>query len=221
MLCVFDVNETLLDLAGLDDLFGSVAGHPDARREWFDLVIHNALALTAAGAYRPFGEIAAACLPPIAERYGRSATEDDQRELGLRMRRLPAHPDVAEALRRLRDAGHRVVTLTNSVSEFAEDQLRNSGLRDLVDMAYSADQAGRLKPAPEPYRLVLEDQGVAPSDAVLIAAHGWDITGARHAGLKTAFVSRNGATPLPADAAPTISAPDLGTIATLLIEQGG
>ncbi|GLY87844.1 haloacid dehalogenase type II [Actinoallomurus iriomotensis] len=220
MLCVFDVNETLLDLAGLDDLFGSVAGHPDARREWFALMIHNALALTAAGAYRPFGEIAAACLPPIAERYGRTATADDQRELGLRMRRLPAHPDVPDALRRLREAGHRVVTLTNSVGDVAEDQLRNSGLRELVDAVYSADRAGRLKPAPEPYRLVLEDQGVAPSDAVLIAAHGWDITGAHHAGLRTAFVSRDGGTPLPADAAPTISGPDLGTVATHLIAQG-
>jgi 2-haloacid dehalogenase len=217
MLCVFDVNETLLDLAGLDDLFGSIVGHPDARREWFDLVIHNALALTAAGAYRPLGEIVTACLPPIAERYGRSVTAEDQRELGLRMRRLPAHPDVTEALRRLRDAGHRVVTLTNSTGDFAEDQLRNSGLRDLVDAAYSADQAGRLKPAPEPYRFVLEAEGVAPSDAVLIAAHGWDVTGARHAGLKTAFVARDGATPLSADAAPTISAPDLTTIATRLI----
>jgi 2-haloacid dehalogenase len=205
VLCVFDVNETLLDLAGLDDLFASVTGHAEARREWFALMIHNALTLTAAGAYRPFGEIGAACLPPIAARYGRTATSDDQRELGVRMRDLRAHPDAADALRRLRDAGHRVVTLTNSIEEVAEDQLRHSGLRDLVETAYSADRVGRLKPAPEPYRLVLENEGVAPSDAVLVAAHDWDVAGAHRAGLRTAFVSRDGGIPLPAGDAPTVS----------------
>jgi len=96
-------------------------------------VVHNALTLTAAGVYRPFGQIAAACLPVVAARHGRSAPADRQRELADRIRALPAHPDAAGALRRLRDAGFGVVTLTNSVADVAEDQLRNAGLRDLVD----------------------------------------------------------------------------------------
>jgi hypothetical protein len=33
-------------------------------------MIHNALTLTAARGYRPFGEIGAACLPPVAARDG-------------------------------------------------------------------------------------------------------------------------------------------------------
>src|SRR5581483_6664544 len=99
MLCVFDVNETLLDLAALDGFFAETAGTAQARREWFDLMIHAALTMTAAGTYRPFGEIGAACLVPIAARHGRTATPDQQRELGVRMRRLPAHPDAAGAIR--------------------------------------------------------------------------------------------------------------------------
>ena len=59
MLCVFDVNETLLDLAALDEFFADLTGAPEARREWFGLLIHSALTLTAARRYRPFGEIAA------------------------------------------------------------------------------------------------------------------------------------------------------------------
>jgi 2-haloacid dehalogenase len=155
MLCVFDVNETLLDLAALDNFFADLTGDPSARRDWFDLMIHNALALTAARSYQPFGKIAAACLPAIAATRGRTATPDDQRELGERLRRLPAHPEVHEAITRLRAAGFGVVTLTNSVATVAEDQLCNAGLRPLVDAVYSADQVGHLKPAPEPYQLVL------------------------------------------------------------------
>jgi 2-haloacid dehalogenase len=219
MLCVFDVNETLLDLAGLDDFFAEVTGSSEARREWFDLAVHNVLTLTAARAYRPFGEIGAACLPAIATRHGRSATPDQGRELGERMRRLPAHPDARDAMARLRDAGFGVVTLTNSVAEVGEDQLRNAGLRDMVDAVYSADTVSRLKPAPEPYRLVLDAQHTVPADAVLIAAHDWDVAGAAAAGLRTAFVSRNEQIPLPAATVPTLTASSLDGVATLLIEQ--
>jgi 2-haloacid dehalogenase len=215
---VFDVNETLLDLAALDDFFKEVTGTAEARPEWFHLMIYNALTLTAANGYRPFGEIAGACLPPIAARYGRTATPEQGRELGERMRRLPAHPDAARALTRLRDAGFGVVTLTNSVAAVAEDQLRNAGLRDLVDAVYSADEVGRLKPAPEPYRRALD--GRPPADAILIAAHDWDIAGATSAGLRTAFISRNGQLPLAAHTAPTVTATSLDDTATQLIESG-
>lgn len=219
MLCIFDVNETLLDLAALDEFFAEVTGTPRARQEWFHLMIHSALTLTAARAYRPFGEIGAACLPPVAARHGRAATRDHQRELGERLRRLPAHPDAAAAVRQLRAAGFGVVTLTNSTAEVAEDQLRNAGLRDLIQAVYSADEVRMLKPAPEPYRHVLDSQHATPADAVLVAAHDWDIAGAAAAGLRTAFITRDGRSPLPAYPPPAISATSLQAVAAELINQ--
>jgi 2-haloacid dehalogenase len=216
VLCVFDVNETLLDLAALDEFFADLTGTPEARPEWFRLLIHNAVTLTAARRYRPFGEIAAACLPAVAARHGRTATAEDQRELGSRLRHLPAHPDAVEAIGKLRDAGHGVVTLTNSTLDVAEDQLRNSGLRDLLDAAYSADEAGFLKPAAEPYQHVLTATATSPGDAVLIAAHDWDVAGAAAAGMRTAFIARHGEIPLPAGQAPTLTADSLRAVATAL-----
>ena len=219
MLCVFDVNETLLDLAALDGFFAELTGDPAARRTWFDLLIHNALTVTAAGGYRPFGEIAAACLPVVAAAHGRTATAAQQQELGERLRNLPPHPEVAGAITRLRDAGIGTVALTNSVSAVAEEPLRNAGLRPLFDAVYSADQVERLKPAPEPYRHVLGDQGVAAPEAVLIAAHGWDVAGAAATGLATAFVSRDGRVPLPAADAPSLLAVDLDDVADQLVNR--
>lgn len=220
MLCVFDVNETLLDLAALDEFFDEVTGDPAARREWFDLMIHNALVITASGGYRPFGQIAAACLPAVAAARGRTATPEQQRELGERMRRLPAHHDAEDAIGRLRESGFGVVALTNSVLEVAQDQLRNSGLLSLFDAVYSADQVGRLKPAPEPYRFVVESEQAEPGDAALIAAHGWDVAGAAAAGLRTAFVAREGRVPLPAVNAPTVTGADLTEIVSRLVDDG-
>lgn len=219
MLCVFDVNETLLDLAALDEFFTGLTGTPESRPEWFNLLIHSALTLTAARTYRPFGEIAAGCLPVIAARHGRTATRDHQRELGERMRRLPAHPDAAAAIRALRGAGFGVVALTNSTEEVATDQLRNAGLSDLIQAVYSADEVRMLKPAPQPYQHVLHSQHAAPADAVLVAAHDWDIAGAAAAGLSTAFISRDGRVPLPASLSPAISAASLQDVATELVNR--
>jgi 2-haloacid dehalogenase len=106
-----------------------------------------------------------------------------------------------------------VVTPTNSVVAVAEDQLRNAGLRELV----AADEAGRLKPAPEPYLRAVA--GRPPGEAILIAAHDWDVAGAAAAGLHTAFVSRDGQLPLAAHSAPTVTATSLDETATELIER--
>jgi 2-haloacid dehalogenase len=153
-------------------------GEAGARQEWFQSMIYTALTLTAAREYRPFGEIGAACLEPVAARHGRAATPEQQREVGERMRQLPAHADATDAITRLREAGFGVVTLTNSVAAVAEDQLRNSGLRPLIDTVYSTDEVGRRKP----YRHVLKSEQVEPAGAVLIAAHDWDIAGAAACG---------------------------------------
>ena len=217
MLCIFDVNETLLDLADLDDLFVELTGTAEGRREWFQLMVHTALTVTAAGSYRNFGQVAADCLPIIAARHGRTVTETQVRELGARIRALPAHPDAPGAIERLRHAGLGVVALTNSTIDVAEDQLRNAGLRDLIHEIYSADQVHQLKPGPEPYRLVLASAHLTPDRATMIAAHDWDIAGAAAAGLRTAFVSRDGRRPLPGDTAPSMVGTDLSAIADELI----
>jgi 2-haloacid dehalogenase len=216
MLLVLDVNETLLDLAALDDLVGEVVGieGPEPRRRWFDRMIRSALTITAAGEYVSFGTLAGAALRDVAAECGRTATDDQVSRLAAAIRRLPAHPDVAPGLRRLREAGHRIVALTNSVGEVAEEQLASSGLAELLDGTYSADEAGLLKPALAPYRMVLEREGV--DTGVLVAAHDWDVAGAAAAGLETAFIAREGRRPFSAAAEPTYVADDISALADLL-----
>jgi hypothetical protein len=67
---VFDVNETLLDLAGLDPHFERVLGDAGMRRAWFTQMLQSALVATITGAYRPFGEIGLAALAMTAEQAG-------------------------------------------------------------------------------------------------------------------------------------------------------
>lgn len=214
MLWVFDINETMLDLSPLDGLFERIAGSPGARREWFELLIRSALVTTAAGQYRDFGRLGAACAGAVARAHGQELDGWATAELATAMRELPAHPEAPAALRALRDRGHRLVALGNSPQATVDAQLENSGLALLLDAAYSAELAQALKPAAAPYRMVLEAEQAEPDQAVMVAAHDWDIAGAQSAGMRAVFISRPGARPpLPPWPEPDLIAADLAEAA--------
>ena len=203
MLYVFDINETLLDLAGLDAEFGS----PDLRRAWFTLVIRTSHVSAATGDYRDFAQIGAAA--------GRYLGVDDtaMQRVARAMRALPPHPDVLPGLHRLHDAGHRLVALGNSPRRVLDPQLEHSGIASLLHATYSVEQAGQLKPNPAAYRLVLDGEGVAPREATMVAAHDWDVAGAAAVGMRTALVVRGDQRPLPLQPAPDLSVADLEELA--------
>ena len=194
--CVFDVNETLLDLAALDPLFERVFGDASVRRLWFNQMLQSAFVATMTDAYVTFGESAAAALRMTEERQGAEVSEDDRQEILSGLRNLPPHPEVHESLDRLLEAGFRLATLTNSTQEVAEAQIENAGLTDRFEQILSADTAKRLKPAPAPYRMAARALEIPERGMRLVAAHAWDVAGALRAGCAAAFVARQPFDPL-------------------------
>jgi 2-haloacid dehalogenase len=194
--CVFDVNETLLDLAALDSLFERVFGDASVRRLWFNQMLQSAFVATMTDAYVTFGESAAAALRMTEERQGAEVSEDDRQEILSGLRNLPPHPEVPESLDRLLEAGFRLATLTNSTQEVAEAQIENAGLTDRFEQILSADTAKRLKPAPAPYRMAARALEIPERGMRLVAAHAWDVAGALRAGCAAAFVARQPFDPL-------------------------
>ncbi len=215
--CVFDVNETLLDLAALDPYFERVFGDPGVRPLWFAQLLQSALVATVTGGYSEFARIGLGALEMVAARKGVDVSDADKQALGQAMRNLPPHPDVRAGLERLRDSGFRLATLTNSTADVGEAQLRSAGIRDFFEEALSADAVRRLKPAPEPYRMAAERLAVEVGDVLLVAAHAWDVAGALRAGCRSAFVARPGMVLDPLAERPEIAAPDVGAVAAEII----
>ncbi len=218
---VFDVNETLLDLAAMDPHFQRIFGDPGVRVTWFDQLVQSALVATVTGAYQQFGAVAMAALEMTAERAGVELSDDDKQAVATQMRRLPAHPEVAGALRRLRDAGLRLASLTNSTEQVARAQLEHAGLIDIFEQVLSADTVHRLKPAPEPYLMAADRLGVPIGEVRLIAAHAWDVAGAARAGCATAFVARPGKVLDPLVERPGILGADLAEVADAILTAEG
>jgi 2-haloacid dehalogenase len=216
--CVFDVNETLLDLGALDPHFERVFGDAGVRRTWFLQLLQSALVSTVTGVYSDFGTVGAAALEMVAEREGVYLSEEDKQEILGGMRELPPHPEVAKSLERLREAGLRTATLTNSTREVAEAQMENSGLRGYFEQILSADAVKRLKPAPEPYMMAAESLGVEIGQVRLVAAHSWDVAGALRAGCAAAFVARPGMVLDPLVERPDVVGVDLRELADRILE---
>jgi 2-haloacid dehalogenase len=130
---------------------------------------------------------------------------------------IPAHPEVPDSLMRLRAAGFRMVTLTNSAPAAVKAQLQNAGLTQYFAESISVDSVRRFKPDLEVYRAAAAHLGAQPAELLLIAAHPWDVFGALKAGWQAAFVARSGITPLPLGPKPTISGPDIKVVADLIL----
>ena len=72
------------------------------------------------------------------------------------------------------------------------------------------------KPAPAVYDMALEQLGVAPEHAMLVAAHPWDLRGAAARGYRTAYIARPGAVRPAADDEFDLEAGDLHALADQL-----
>jgi 2-haloacid dehalogenase len=216
---VFDVNETLLDLAALDTHFERLFGDRRVRVEWFQTMLASAFLATITGPYRPFGEHFKAALAITARAHRVNISPEDERKILAGVRELPPHPDVRPALERLRGAGFRLAALTNSTTQVEEAQLRNAGLADLFERALSADTARRLKPAHEAYEAAARELGVPVEQIRMVAAHVWDVQGALAAGAAAALVERPGVVWNPLFERPDIVGKDLVDVAELILAR--
>jgi 2-haloacid dehalogenase len=220
-ICVFDVNETLLDMGALDPHFERVFGDASARQAWFDQFLQLWLTETVTGVYQEFGTIGGAALKMLAESRGVDISDDEVGEILGAMKEMPPHPEVEEGLSRLRNAGFRLATLTNSTRQVGEAQIENSGLRGYFEQTLSSDTVRRLKPAPEPYRMAAESLGVELGEIRLVAAHGWDIAGALRAGCAAAFVARPGKALFSTAPRPDVVGADLRDVADRIVAAEG
>jgi 2-haloacid dehalogenase len=218
-LLVFDVNETLLDLAALDPHFERSFGAASVRKEWFAQLLRMAFVSIITQTYQDFGALAQAALEVIEKRYSVSLHQDARSAIFETVRNLPPHPDVARGLETLRRAGVRMVALTNSPPATVEHQLMNAGIRGNFERVFSVDSVRCYKPAPQPYVMVAQEMGVEANALLMVAAHSWDICGAMRAGLRGAFIARPGQVLDALTPKPNYIAADLRELADLILKQ--
>ena len=216
-LIVFDVNETLLDLTTMEPVFARIFDDKNAMRLWFANLILYSAALTVAGCYVPFTDIGGAVMTMMADTQGIKIGDTERKELTDKFSTMPPYPEVPGALRKLRDAGFRLFTLTDNLLEVQTRQLTHGGIVDLFERRFSADGVKHHKPSPQAYAYVERELGVKPSQLCLIACHTWDTLGAVAAGWEGALIKRVGNDLLGVGPQPKFVGDDLNDVADQLI----
>ena len=215
----FDVNETLLDLTQMKKQVGeALQGREDLLPLWFTTMLQYSLVTTAGGQYEHFGHIGAATLQMVAANNNIEMSQDEAREVVLNaLRGLPAHPDVKEGLTLLKENGYTLISFTNGSNEGVKKQFESAGLNEYFDQRLSVEDVGTFKPSTDAYNWAAQKMGIAPGEAMLIAAHGWDVAGALWAGWRAAFIKRPGKQLYPLAPKTEIVAADIKDVAEILV----
>jgi len=174
---LFDLLTALIDSWSL---WEKIAGNAEDGRRWRGVYLKSTYA---EGRYRPYEVL----LRAAAVAAGLRVEIADQ--LVARYGELEPWPEVAEVLGRLR--GKIPLGIVTNCSEVL-GQLAVSRTGIDFDTVVTAGRAGFYKPDPRPYRLALDELGVAAADCLFVAGSAYDLFGAAAVGLPVFWHDRIG-----------------------------
>jgi 2-haloacid dehalogenase len=221
-LLIFDVNETLIDFEVMNPLFERIVGDKKILREWLGHLIMYSMTITLSGLYKDYLSLGQGLLKMVGDIHGVNVTAEDIEAIRRAMLTMPPHKDVEAGLKLFKEAGFRMVTLTNSpFNPKGKTPLESSGLAGFFEKQYSIESAKSYKPSQIVYHMVTQDLDLPPAECCMIATHVWDTIGAQSAGLSSGLLTRPGNALLPIDGLPqpNFVAPDLPALATQMIKH--
>lgn len=192
---VLDVNGTLTDPSAL----GEVWGRPELGDHILGQAVFTAMVdavLSVRG--HTFSDHLRAAIQVVVGGSGSGDLDPEGIEKALAVAAaLPARAGAGDALGTLRDAGVRLIALTNSGAQGGQRTLEGCGLASFFDLVLGVDAVETFKPHPDVYAYALARLAAEPARVALLATHPWDLAGGAHAGLRTAWV-RHGSRTWPA-----------------------
>jgi len=216
---VFDVNETLLDMSVLKNKINSLLCSSNGFRIWFGMLLHYSLVDNCTNNYHDFTAIANATFDMAAKALKIDVDEKEKKAALATIKGLPAYSDVPKGLQLLKEKGFRLATLTNSPEATLSAQLQYAKLTEYFEATLSIDAIKKYKPAVETYTWATKQLSINVSDAIMVAAHGWDIAGALQAGMQAAFIERDGQSLYPLAPGPQFIGKNLMEVANSIIDH--
>ena len=185
----FDVIGTLFPITALRPEIEALGLPAPAVRYWFAAGLRDSFALAATGGFKPLLAVLEQALEGVLAEHELTATADHKAALLKGLECLPARPDAGLAFRTLAEAGIVVMALTNGSDASTRKLLSGSGLDGLVDHVVSVEAVELSKPRREAYAHAAQIARAGLDSMALVAAHSWDIQGAKAAGMTTAYLN--------------------------------
>ncbi len=103
---------------------------------------------------------------------------------------LKPWPDSRDALRKLKAAGVRIITIANFSKQMLRANADNAGLTEFFDELLSTEINGTYKPDPNAYALGMKSLHLEKDEILFAAFGGWDAFGAKSFGYTTIWMNR-------------------------------
>jgi 2-haloacid dehalogenase len=126
-------------------------------------------------------------LDDVLAELGLELSAPERDALTLAWHRLDPWPDTVEGLERL-ERRYAIAPCSNGHIAQSVNLARHAGLP--WNAILGAEIAHAYKPDPAVYRRSVAALGIAPGEAMMVAAHNGDLVAAAGCGLRTAFVAR-------------------------------
>ena len=191
----------------------------DTARRWREKQLEYSFRHGLMGAYVAFSECTREALVFVDRTLQTGLSDNDQDHLMAVYGELPAFDDVVPALDQLRDAGIRCVAFSNGTDDAVSTLLTRAGVENHMDDIVSADEVKRFKPDPAVYAHLRTRLETRPEHTWLVSSNPFDVIGATHAGLRSAWVRRSSDAPFdPWGIEPDMTVTDLEALAQRLIK---
>jgi len=134
---------------------------------------------------------------------------------------LTVWPDAAPSVKALREAGFRLVFLSNMTEAMLENGLKTADLSNDFEAIYSTDAITSYKPAPIAYQMAMDGLKLPREEILFVAFAGWDVAGAKWFGYPTFWVNRLGSPMEELGVAPDAQGPNLQALVDFVTASAG
>lgn len=218
-LLLLDVYETLLDMNAVEKQVNDLMGSKRGYTLWLERLMQYCFVDNCVIQFNPFPSIVKATLQMTAQTLERELSGTEVETVLNLMKQLPIHLGVQQGLSQLRDQNFRIGALTNVPEAIVRERMERTGLISYFENVLSAEHVGKYKPSREVYLWAASKFDLAPSEILLVSAHGWDLAGAAYAGMRTAYLEQKKQVLYPLAPEPEFVCKDLLQLSNLLAER--
>jgi len=189
----FDVYGTLIDPFRMEDHLRAIFGEraKEATELWRSKQLEYSFRRALMKKYENFDVCTAQALRFVSRQLDVSLEEETLRNLLDQYLRLPAYPDVPEALEQLEARGFKIVACSNGTGDAVRGLLERAGVLARFSGIVSVDPIRTFKPDPAVYEYLAAQVHAEKEMVCLISSNPFDVIGAKACGLSTAWVQRD------------------------------
>ncbi len=188
---VFDVYGTLFDVNTVEkkcnELFDGKG--KEISLLWRKKQLEYSFLRQIMGQYKTFKQITLHALEFSLQKLDIAYENDQLLVLMEAYTELAHYPEVENVLREMTDK--KLAVFSNGSRDMLEPLINYSGLTKYFDNIISVDDVKQYKPSPASYTHVLNTLGLEREEILFMSSNGWDISGAKNFGFKTAWINRS------------------------------